>query len=444
MDVRGANIWRMVRVRRQESELSPGSSSPVDTSNPPAVEPSSAPPKLLLPTAAIAGIVSVGVIAIGLGILLWRWRTRMKKMGRISRDFHSSLQKYGIGRGVASADSTDSMQKLEVQGSFFEADEYEIRAHRKSSISFKSPSKSASKTSSPKSPKSPKSPTSGWFSSSSKDGSEKRPVVVQKRPRRSSSYSGTPRRIDESRQHKVQHLANSIRSKPISAPLRIANGPAEPWSPSSPPATSLSAMQSQRPLQPPPPVAYNSQKIRQTPVATDDRQRRLSTSALSSDGSYYSMSSSPDQYPQQQPTAVTLPPPATFSKQHPHGRKPSTPTPLPAFALSYPHGYEPDNYRPGSAGSQSGGNLPRLMNVITAFTPTMDDELPIQVGDTVRLLEEYKDSWCLVQMVGRIDSPRGVVPYVCLQERRRIVPVPVSAVGHKKSNSSIASGTQRR
>ena len=66
------------------------------------------------------------------------------------------------------------------------------------------------------------------------------------------------------------------------------------------------------------------------------------------------------------------------------------------------------------------------MTVIAPFTPTMEDELPLKVGDTVRIIEEYRDAWCLVQLVGRIDSPRGVVPCVCLQERKRIIPVPMN------------------
>ena len=69
-------------------------------------------------------------------------------------------------------------------------------------------------------------------------------------------------------------------------------------------------------------------------------------------------------------------------------------------------------------------SMPRLMTVIAPFTPTLEDELVLKVGDIVRVIEEFQDEWCLVQMVGRIDSPRGVVPCVCLQERRRIVPVP--------------------
>lgn len=67
--------------------------------------------------------------------------------------------------------------------------------------------------------------------------------------------------------------------------------------------------------------------------------------------------------------------------------------------------------------------LPRLMTVATTFTPSLDDELAIKLGDTIRMVEEYRDGWCLVQRVGRIDAPKGVVPRFCLQERRGVVPI---------------------
>ncbi|KAJ6622902.1 hypothetical protein B0H10DRAFT_1787288 [Mycena sp. CBHHK59/15] len=63
------------------------------------------------------------------------------------------------------------------------------------------------------------------------------------------------------------------------------------------------------------------------------------------------------------------------------------------------------------------------MTVVNAFTPTLDDELLIKVGETVRILEEYQDGWAFVQRVGRIDAPRGVVPRTCITERERVIPV---------------------
>jgi hypothetical protein len=52
----------------------------------------------------------------------------------------------------------------------------------------------------------------------------------------------------------------------------------------------------------------------------------------------------------------------------------------------------------------------------------MDDELSVAVEETVRLLEEYEDEWCLVQRVGRVDAMKGVIPRFCLMERAEVVP----------------------
>ncbi|GLB34632.1 putative variant SH3 domain containing protein [Lyophyllum shimeji] len=86
--------------------------------------------------------------------------------------------------------------------------------------------------------------------------------------------------------------------------------------------------------------------------------------------------------------------------------------------------------------SGRGQKLPRLMSVASTFTATLDDELAIKVGDTVRMLEEYRDGWCLVQRVGRIDAPKGAVPRFCLQERRGVVPI---LPGRTLSNASLKS-----
>ncbi|KAF9556012.1 hypothetical protein CPC08DRAFT_599136, partial [Agrocybe pediades] len=53
------------------------------------------------------------------------------------------------------------------------------------------------------------------------------------------------------------------------------------------------------------------------------------------------------------------------------------------------------------------------------YIPTLSDELRVQVGDTVRVLQEYQDGWCFAQYVGKADAPKGVVPLVCLEDRRR-------------------------
>jgi hypothetical protein len=79
------------------------------------------------------------------------------------------------------------------------------------------------------------------------------------------------------------------------------------------------------------------------------------------------------------------------------------------------------------------GKTVRLMNVIGPYTPTLSDELHVRAGDTVRVLQEYQDGWCFAQFVGKVDAPKGVVPMVCLQERKRMVPV-----ARKTSNSSVS------
>jgi Variant SH3 domain len=60
---------------------------------------------------------------------------------------------------------------------------------------------------------------------------------------------------------------------------------------------------------------------------------------------------------------------------------------------------------------------PRVMTVATAFIPNLADELSVEVGELVRMLDEYGDGWCLVQRIGNFDAPKGVVPRFCLHER---------------------------
>lgn len=62
--------------------------------------------------------------------------------------------------------------------------------------------------------------------------------------------------------------------------------------------------------------------------------------------------------------------------------------------------------------------FPRLMVVTKTFNEvTHDDELAIEAGNVVRLLEEYEDGWCLAQMVGGKDTKKGAVPRAYLDER---------------------------
>jgi hypothetical protein len=80
----------------------------------------------------------------------------------------------------------------------------------------------------------------------------------------------------------------------------------------------------------------------------------------------------------------------------------------------------PSQARHSRSGSTS--EVVRLMTVINTFHPSLDDELHIQLGDCVRLIEEYHDGWATVQHVGRADSPRGVVPRFCLVDRTSAPP----------------------
>lgn len=82
--------------------------------------------------------------------------------------------------------------------------------------------------------------------------------------------------------------------------------------------------------------------------------------------------------------------------------------------------------------------LPRLMHVVTTFQPSMEDELSVQVGETLRLLEEYEDEWCLVQRVGRYDAEKGVIPRFCLVERPTVV-VPSTQKQAMRTPTSFAS-----
>jgi len=66
-------------------------------------------------------------------------------------------------------------------------------------------------------------------------------------------------------------------------------------------------------------------------------------------------------------------------------------------------------------------SLPRLMQVTTSFEPSRSDELSLRVGETLRLIKEFEDEWCLVQRIGAPDAEKGVVPTCCLAERPRII-----------------------
>ena len=114
------------------------------------------------------------------------------------------------------------------------------------------------------------------------------------------------------------------------------------------------------------------------------------------------------------------------------------PSPIPSPRTSSYGAYAPDSAwktpatsRPRSK-SIGGKRFPRLMVVTCTFVPSLADELAIKVGETLRLVEEYEDEWCLVQRVGKPDAEKGVIPRFCLQERPEIV---ASLPKHKKGMS---------
>lgn len=103
---------------------------------------------------------------------------------------------------------------------------------------------------------------------------------------------------------------------------------------------------------------------------------------------------------------------------------PAAPSPVPSprrassFGVNAPMGNDQQaNLR--SKPSVKGQKLPRGMLVEHTFVPSLADELAIKVGETLRMLEEYEDEWCLVERLGSRSNERGVVPRFCLKERPR-------------------------
>ena len=79
--------------------------------------------------------------------------------------------------------------------------------------------------------------------------------------------------------------------------------------------------------------------------------------------------------------------------------------------------------------------LPMLMTVVSTFIPNLEDELSIQVGETVCMLEEFKDGWCTVEYGDKCNSAKGVVPRICLRERSIFPFNKLSTSSSSRSNS---------
>lgn len=340
--------------------------------------------------------------------MLWRWRARAKEQSRL-RKFEISVEKYGAGHGVVNPQPRSSIEKpVDSPRSFFDTEEEERRP-RKSLVNFRLSTKAP-----PRASIAPRSPTSvhQWF--------------IQSTP-------------SEPLPEGMRETVCSIASKPA-APLRVVNGAPEPWTPATTPSIRAASTRFTRQIEEPqvPPAAAFPPKLTLTVPSPMPPARRSSLIRPATHGEPSSSTSGPSNSPSS--------PPISASTSKP--RKLPTPPHPPPTTFNYASKYDQEQAsRPGSADSQRSHttSLPRLMTAITRFVPTLNDELALQVGDTVRVIDEYKDGWILVQHAGGMDSPRGVVPAVCLQERKRIIPPPGSAtIFHKRSDGSLSAFSTKR
>jgi hypothetical protein len=55
-------------------------------------------------------------------------------------------------------------------------------------------------------------------------------------------------------------------------------------------------------------------------------------------------------------------------------------------------------------------------NIRRPFFPQLQDELPVSIGDTVRILQSFDDGWALVEQIGSPNGERGFIPLECFLE----------------------------
>lgn len=136
------------------------------------------------------------------------------------------------------------------------------------------------------------------------------------------------------------------------------------------------------------------------------------------------------------PATPPTPPASLKLKFVPGFASTSTPAPSPPRTSSFASQqtqHAPGLDRPASASSEDSATsgsprrkkLPRDMVVVQLFVPTMDDELAVAVGETLRLVEEFADGWCLCQRLGAGQDGqvvKGVLPRFCLDERPSSAP----------------------
>jgi len=64
-----------------------------------------------------------------------------------------------------------------------------------------------------------------------------------------------------------------------------------------------------------------------------------------------------------------------------------------------------------------------LETVRRPFLPTLDDELEVSPGDTVRILKPFDDGWCLCELVkGEGEGSKGLLPMDSLREDGQELP----------------------
>jgi hypothetical protein len=131
--------------------------------------------------------------------------------------------------------------------------------------------------------------------------------------------------------------------------------------------------------------------------------------------------SPPESPPYMPPTPPT--PPATTKSRSRALTPPSESLPKPTRSSSF----RTQLHRSGSLSKEK----PKLMKVVNTFTPNLEDELTISIGETIRLVEEYPDGWCMIQ---RKDSRTGVIPRFCLVDR----PPSSESRTHVRSGSMVS------
>lgn len=132
-------------------------------------------------------------------------------------------------------------------------------------------------------------------------------------------------------------------------------------------------------------------------------ERKLSKSFLMFDD-VETPSSSVQNLPGSQPSPamLCLSPPLLY-------QTPATLYQSPALASSTGHTPNPNTRIDAKKGGKAAS---RFMIVDAPYTPLLSDELPLNIGDVVRLLHAFDDGWCIVERNGAT----GAVPKICLKE----------------------------